>query len=547
MIKFKDWSILNEIDNSRVRMLKDQWINSGGEKLKYLETFIEYLRDETSVFINIRDYKFQTSDIINKETLINELVDLLNSAQKGVKSDKQPLTIEDFTKIQVILNNQQFPITDLTKGCVKPGGNVMTTTTAFKEVAVGCMIFHNIKNVSNTDMKGYQAALDIIRKELQTTKNVFTSRTKGVLEEIDMVYDKFNPNFLRTINNAIDTAVLIRSNCPKDPIVENSDLFGRCRALASSILFGNTGIGDKWCPGDIYLINAGQLRMIEGKVAILEKRLNNANDTTDKMAILNDLNVLFGKGDDKIYAVSLKEGVGMLGKSKSVLDPLDDSNYNLTPEELEMYKTINDEQQNSEQLETAIENLRDSIKMLCGGSPANAVGIFTRDNRNHKNAKEKINLEINNSTIDDIKDLNSNSGFKLLRGQVEYHLNTKSNKATNAERKYKYGSLKLLLYVLCTYREYYSPFEHITNYSQGLGANPTFWKYYGEDKRINITEYTSGMSVQLISNIKIHDEKSNNGVYATYLMMLNDEKVNVKCSFRTNGGVQLTIELNKIK
>lgn len=542
MIKFREWAILNERDNSRVQMKKDAWINSSGNKIKYLEKFIEYLDNDSSVFIDIRDYKFQSINITNKKDLLIDLEDLLKRAQNDDMRDL--LKIEDFTKIQILLNNQQFPITDLTKGCVKPGGKVLTTTTAFKELAVGCMVFHDINNISK-NIKDYQNALNIIKNELLSRKNVLTSRSKGVIEEIDLVYNRINPNFVRTINNAINTAILIRKNCPSDPIVENSDLFGRCRALASSILFGNTGTGDKWCPGDIYLINTGQLRIIEGKVAILEKRLSSASDTIDKMAILNDLNILFGEGDDKIYAVSLKEGVGMLGKGKSVLDPLDGNNYNLTPEELEMYKTIDDKQQNSEQLETAIENLRDSIKMLCNGSTANAVGVFTQDNRNHKNAREKLQLEINNSTIDDIKNIGSNDGFKLIKGQVEYHLDKTDKRATNGERKYKYGSLKLLLYVLCTYREYYSPFEHITNYSQGLGANPTFWKYYGENKKINITEYRSGMSVQLISNIQIYDEKSNNGVYAQYKMILNGEKIGVRCNFRTNGGTQLTIELSK--
>jgi hypothetical protein len=485
-----------------------------------------------------------STEIVNRVDLIIALKKLLERAQTDKLRDD--LKDTDFNSIIIELNGDKFPITDLTKGCVKPGGKVLTTTTAFKELGVACMVFHNIKTIDKTDMRGYQSALDIIRNELTSGKNVFTSRGKGVLEEIDLVYNNMNSNFLYSINSSIATGKLISKNCPSNSIVENADIFGRCRSLASSILFSSKGIGDKWCPGDIYLINKSALKNIEGTLSLLEKRYDTADDTTDKMSILNDLNMLFGEGDDKIYAVSLKEGIGQLGKSKSVLDPLDGDNYNLTQEELELYKTIDNKQQNSEQLEDAIQNLRDAIKDLCNGSTANAVGVFQKDNRNHKNAKEKLMLDINKSTIGDIKNLNSNGGFKLLKGEVVYHLDGKKDKKdTNLERKYKYGSLKLLLYVLCSYRTYYSPFEHITNYSQGLGANPHFWKYYGEGGSINITEYKSEMSVKLIGNIDIYDDKNNGGVYALYKMVLNDENVKVRCNFRTNGGTQLTIELSK--
>jgi len=285
-------------------------------------------------------------------------------------------------------------------------------------------------------------------------------------------------------------------------VATRTGLFDQIRSVASSL----TGLfADKWCPGDIYLINTAKIAAIQQVVDHIKQ-----NMPKDGIGLINQLFIdkWGGKGSKKaqgIVAVSLKEEKAQAGKAKQYLQTLSrkDLTYNVSSDEFGL---------NTTKIGQRVQQYRDEIAKL--SKKADIKIVLTQD-----------------------------SG---ISGMDEKKL------------REKFASLKLTYFLLGERG------QDIDNNILGAvafgmslsGVNPTFWKIVGSSTGdASISEFPAGSTISLLdggldskkSLITIVDKNSNNSVRFEMRIRKGEHDHEVVLNARSNGGKQATLEIVKDK
>lgn len=278
-------------------------------------------------------------------------------------------------------------------------------------------------------------------------------------------------------------------------------LFDTIRSIASSL---TQLYADKWCPGDIYLVDKSKYAAIQETVSSIQK-----NMPEDGIGIINSLFVdEWGKTGNRpnegIVAVSLKEEKAQGGKAKQFLQTLsrEDVTYNVDKTEFDL--------------------------------PASEIGkkiIYYRE------AIQKLadTAEVDVTLVQD----------KDVSGMDEKRL------------REKFASLKLTYFLL---GEKGADVDDnlLGAVAFGLslsGVNPTFWKIVGSRTgEATISKFKAASTISLMdfglgherSKIKIVDTNSNNSVKFEMDILKTDQRYSITLNARSNGGKQATLEIVNI-
>jgi hypothetical protein len=289
----------------------------------------------------------------------------------------------------------------------------------------------------------------------------------------------------------------------KKHIILRSNLFNSIRRLGNKL----TRLpADKWCPGDIYITDRNYLGVISDYVSEIEKNIQD-----DSIAKLNDLfsdemmiNNEKGSAIGSVVAISLKQEEAQAGKAKEFLKTLtkDQKQYNVTKAE---YKLDDSE------IESMIEDLRKKIADACSKSE---ITINLEQDTNYKNSNP---ISLRN----------------------------------------KFASLKVTAKLLENPAEIDDNILKSTAFAMSLtGVNPTFFKFMGSSKgNAKVDKFPKGEMIYLLdhglgdkrSSIDIVDRNSNAEVMFRFRIKKGEYEKPIILKCRPNGGVQSTLEIEKMK
>lgn len=279
-------------------------------------------------------------------------------------------------------------------------------------------------------------------------------------------------------------------------------LFDRIRTLGSKL----TGlVPDKWCPGDVYLLERSKISIIEKRLTQIEQEM-----PKDGVALLNGLFVndwgdTEGSVMEGLVAISLKAERAQAGKAKQYLQLLSrkDLTYNVDKAEASL---------DIQNIAKRVEDYRKKIAALA--------------------AKATITVELD-------QDHNAASmDEKRLRE--------------------KFASLKLVYYLLGDRgQDIDDNLLGAVAFGMSLsGVNPTFWKVIGNSSgTANVIENPAGSTIALLdggldskkSKITIRDKDSNNAVRFEMMVEKQGHTHLVWLNARSNGLTQATLEIVKDK
>lgn len=285
-------------------------------------------------------------------------------------------------------------------------------------------------------------------------------------------------------------------------ICVRTGLFDTIRSIASSL---TRLYADKWCPGDIYLIDKSKYAAIQKTVSEVQE-----NMPKDGIGIINSLFInewgQTGEEPDRgIVAISLKEEKAQAGKAKQFLQTLSrkDLTYNVEKTEFELPTS---------EIGKKIVYYRQAIQKLT------------------KSAEIKVILNQD----------------KDVSGMDEKRL------------REKFASLKLT-YFLLGERGADIDDNLLGAVAFGLslsGVNPTFWKIVGsktgeasrsefaEKTTINLQDGGLGSDQSII---QITDTNSNNSIKFDMKIQKGGHDHLITLNARSNGGKQATLEIVKDK
>lgn len=277
-------------------------------------------------------------------------------------------------------------------------------------------------------------------------------------------------------------------------------LFDRIRSLASKF----TGLwADKWCPGDIYLINTAKVGAIEERLSQLEKDM-----PEDGIGLINGMFIdVWGSNgerpDQGIVAISLKAEKAQAGKAKQYLQ------------------------------------------------------LLTRQDLTYNVAKEEFDLDIQ-AIADRVTEYREMIKKLVQQANINIELDQDSNAASIDEKRLreKFASLKLTYYLLGERGEEIDDnLLGAVAFGMSLsGVNPTFWKVIGstkgDAKRIenpakSTLSLLDGGLDSMESTITIRDKDSNNNIKFEMKVRKGEEDHFVILNARSNGGKQATLEIVK--
>jgi hypothetical protein len=308
----------------------------------------------------------------------------------------------------------------------------------------------------------------------------------------------------KTISDLIDfwSSANLLKNKVGSYLISRNYIFNRIRKLGSKI---TNFPPDKWCPGDIYLINPSSIEKINEWLSSIEKNIQ--EDSVAKLNLLfNDElapSTLTSENpiQGSIIAISLKKEKAQAGKAKQFLKSLskDEKEYNVTKEELNI---------SDEELIKKIEYCREKISELV---PKSITTINLIQDRNFVGNSDKI--------------------------------------------KSKYASIKL------AYRLLQDPSLIDDNILKSVafgmsltGINPTFFKVVGNPKGIaKFEKFPNGDMIYLMdgglnnknSNIEIIDLNSNTSISFKLKIKKGEEEKFIHLKCKPNGNTQSTLEIEK--
>lgn len=379
------------------------------------------------------------------------------------------------------------------------------TTTNVKEGMVVLFYYSSVNIAPNQNNE--RKIIGTLLNELDSVPS--QSLDSGTINEIREYLTNLalNKKTIEDLNDFWSAAALIKNRLGGNSyIVSRSGVFNDIRNLGASL----TGYKpDKWCPGDIYLINPSAIDSIPGYVKEIQQ--NPQPDSIEKLNLLfaheltsrvTEENPLFGS----IIAISLKKEKAQAGKAKQFLKSLtkDETEYNVTKDELG---------KSNEELISAIESYRETIAKACAQSV---------------------------TTIN-------------LTQETGYTGNGNRDKIQS-----KFASVKLAAKLLS------DPSKIDDNVLRGVafgmsltGVNPTFFKVIGSTKgSAKLEKYPAGEMIYLMdagldnpgSKIDVKDLNSNTSVIFTLNVRKGEEPSKfIQFACKSNGNTQATLEIEKSK
>lgn len=420
------------------------------------------------------------------------------SAKTVLKGPKTSImkTEEDSNIYLVVLPDTKFLIQTKKSG---------ETTTNVKEGMV--VLFYQSSINSIPSLGNERGIINLLLKELDSVST--QSIDKKTIGEIREYLTKLAPD-RKTLENLIDfwsCADILKNRLGGNSyIVSRSGIFNEIRELGSRI----TGFqADKWCPGDIYLVNPKTINLIPGYLK--EIKSNIQPDSIEKLNQLfaHELNSDLREGNSpegSIIAISLKKEKAQAGKAKQFLKSLtkDEREYNITKEDLSM---------SQEDMISAIEKYRDQI---------------------HKSCKQSI------TTVNLIQDRGFTGGGNPDKIQQ------------------KLASIKLAAKLLEDPQMIDDNVIKSVAFGMSLtGVNPTFFKIIGSGKGVaKYDKYPAGEMIYLMdggmgnpeSVIDIKDLNTNSSIIFNLRIRKGEEEPkDIQFTCKPNGNTQSTLEIEKIK
>lgn len=402
------------------------------------------------------------------------------------------------------------------------GEQLSKTPTVFKEGLV-CFFYSTqepYESFSKRSPKekeaGYNNLIHAMIKDISANgiQGINDKDKTKILDILKAEIAKTNIDVLNAIFNALSIGNKLRliegSKFAKWEIYRD-DFFNQIKSEAATGIGFTSKASDKWNPMDILLVKPGM------KKEIL-KRWAEAKGIENKDLKLGKYNSIFldsldSKNKEGIaLAISLKEEKAQAGKGKSYLDSIETlkDKYNITKEEKSW----------------PVKKLMDEIIRL----------------------RKSVNSTIKKNKVSDL--------FLYKVDPIEEFAKPESALS-------KYGSMKMLNYLMEKVTPEKNIFIDLAGYSLSLGKNPTFFKFVGdkdgnpEAVQIHKFEAKGGISLFDITKYKtfdnydgkiwIRDSNNNAGVQITYYIVLASVVYIANLVIRTGGGTQVFIEIQKFK
>lgn len=379
------------------------------------------------------------------------------------------------------------------------------TTTNVKEGMVVLFYYSSVNIAPNQNNE--RKIISVLLNELDSIPS--QSLDSKTIEEIREYLTNLasNKKTVEDLNDFWSSAALLKNRLGGNSyIVSRSGVFNQIRDLGSKL----TGYqADKWCPGDIYLINPSAIDSIPGYLKEIQKNIQ--PDSIEKLNLLfaheltsriTEEDPLFGS----IIAISLKKEKAQAGKAKQFLKSLtkDETEYNVTKDELG---------KSNEELISAIESYRQTIAKSCAQSVTTINLIqetgYTGNGNRDKIQSKFASVKLATKLLSDPSKIDDN----LLRG-VAFGMSL-------------------------------------------TGVNPTFFKVIGSAKgSAKLEKYPAGEMIFLMdaglenpeSKIEVKDLNTNTSVIFTLNVRKGEEPPKfIQFTCKSNGNTQATLEIEKSK
>lgn len=329
---------------------------------------------------------------------------------------------------------------------------------------------------------------------------------------------------IRLFLNAISAAKASRKY--NKNVVDRGQLFEMIRKAATKITKLDP---DKWCPGDIYVYDAGTEPQI---VDILKKAVANELVVTPVPADNPDavgINSLFGGDNPLVYALSLKEEVALSGRATAFLKiknikgtELTASQFAITPEETQILKLYKDK---------TIPNVADLIQKY--------------DSEYQSNKAEFISI-LGNKEYGIGKIVNAASKRQSAAKSLEHQLGYLVSKSTCFRFMTSYlqdfDNLKNANDVM---KQYKNPMVALTAFGVSLsGFNPTFLKIVasssGEEATVTVFEGQDSLMMSS-ETVTVTDTPTKAGFNFSFVTKMGEKDYQTTLDIRFAGGVTVSI------
>ena len=408
-----------------------------------------------------------------------------------------------------------------------PTGMVLTrlegrgkTSTEFKEGIV-CFFFNSQKEyepikkgVKDTEAQYYQLMEAIINEiESKGIKGISNPSQDEILKFLKNKSAKYDLNVLNSILNGMSIGNWLRNSQFSNWSIKRDAFFDNVKKTCAKELNMQP---DKWNPMDIMLVKPG-------KDSEIWNRIEEAREEENRDLKLGKINSIFidkldSENEENLaISISLKEAEAQSGKAKSYLENIEfpeDIEYNITSEEKSWFG-------NNQKIKREIEKVRKSIKTLLTS-----------------------------------EDLLNYFDYKLGKGGI------KGFDGRNFLGKY--GSLKMLQFLLKHTTPKENIFIDLASYGLSLGSNPAFFKIAGNiegdknkvENNIQIFPVKGGVSLydkigdNYDGKIWIIDNNQNSGVNVIYWVVFSSMVYIVRVEIRankTNRNAQVVIEIKDFK
>jgi hypothetical protein len=431
------------------------------------------------------NYKVYFQNVNAKDTSARTEVLKSIIAAKGVKSGKiisKPVSWSSIGYAQ--LDTKFGPINISVKG-----SSENATSTNVKEGLV-MSFYYSTVNDYITDKnfnKSVKAAISATKKSKAIEENL-TAELVTYLSELENT-----PANIKVLNQPLSQAVAIKTKYPNYEL-DRSNIFNAYRSFAQQQLGFSA---DKWCPADLYVILNSQKAI--KKLELASKESNPAS----AIEILNNaFNETWGSKKAPMSGISLKFEKAQGGKAKAYFEKYkkDKTEYNLTSEEANY---------NEKKYTEAIANLRKSVQQK----------------------------------IQKVKDITYELDEKLVKKDLNF-------------LRAKFAALKAINFFFSqlSEAEYDDGLVALAAFGMSLSdTSPAFFKVTASTKgEGDIETFERGSSLSLleendqISPISIIDSSTFGGLEINMKVSKGGEAYSVKIVARSNGGVQGTIELQKV-
>lgn len=462
--------------------------------------------------ISVDELQKDFTDVVKQFN--GNIVDIVYPGEKGSISGKFPTFI-------FILDEKEYKFKF---AGVSAGKQMTQTPTIFKE---GLVVYFlqskkEYEPFRKTDVKGkdasYTQILTDIIEEIESygetgIKGLNKKDSDYIIRILKQEIQKYNLKFINGVFTALSIAKRIKQTKFANWEVYRDDFFNKIKAQAAKGIGFAANAVDKWNPMDIMLLKPGTQ-------PDLLKQWEAADKKETEQLKLGDYNNIFVDSLDTdnpnsiALGISLKEKTAQGGKGKSYIQRIEkiSDRYNLTKDE---------------QKWPAEKLMEEIIKQ-------------------RKRIPELI------SKLDEAEFFNYHSDGEVTGFNIP------------DAAKAKYGSLKLLLYLLEKVPEN-NMFINLAAYSLSLGQNPTFFKFQGDPtgdpSKVHVYKFEQLGGVSLYNKAhedfdgKIHiiDNNNNAGVDIRYLIVAGSILYNVIITIRSNQGtrvektIQVNIEVQQLK